>query len=125
MGIFLIVLILLFLCWPMIKRWMARFMANRAEDFIRNAAGMPPRPGSRKAMQPILPALTMAATPTREPAVPRAEGAAPGAVKTGLSYPRNMPKTWNLWKPSTTRKPKYAPTANPAELLLPPIRKAR
>ncbi len=51
MGIFLIVLILLFLCWPMIKRWMARFMANRAEDFIRNAAGMPPRPGSRKARQ--------------------------------------------------------------------------
>jgi len=35
----------------MIKRWMARFMANRAEDFIRNAAGMPPRPGSRKARQ--------------------------------------------------------------------------
>ena len=28
---------------------MRRYMANKAEDFLRSAAGMPPRPGSRKA----------------------------------------------------------------------------
>ena len=114
----------------MIKRWMARFMANRAEDFIRNAAGMPPRPGSRKARQQARHAANSSGSDnggytyegTRSSSRRRS---GPGAVKTGLSYPRNMPKTWNLWKPSTTRKPKYAPTANPAELLLPPIRKAR
>lgn len=49
MGTFLIILIIIVLCWPLIKKWAARFMANRAEDFIRNATGMPPRPGSRKA----------------------------------------------------------------------------
>lgn len=26
-----------------------RYMANKAEDFLRNATGMPPRPGSREA----------------------------------------------------------------------------
>lgn len=49
MGIFLIILILLFLLWPLITRWTQRYMARKAEDFLRNATGMPPRPGSRKA----------------------------------------------------------------------------
>lgn len=49
MGIFLITLLLIILLWPSIKRWLGRFAANKTEDFLRNAAGMPPRPGSRQA----------------------------------------------------------------------------
>ena len=49
MGIFLTIVILLFLLWPTITKWIRRYMANKAEDFLRNATGMPPRPGSRKA----------------------------------------------------------------------------
>lgn len=30
-------------------KWVGRFMANRAEDYLRKATGMPPRPGSREA----------------------------------------------------------------------------
>lgn len=47
MGTLLVVILLIVLCWPMIKRWLARFMARRAEDWLRNAAGLPPRPDSR------------------------------------------------------------------------------
>lgn len=50
-GIVLIILLILFLCWPAIARWMRGYMARRAEDLLRNATGMPPRPGSRKARQ--------------------------------------------------------------------------
>lgn len=57
MGVALIIFLIILLCWPtivkwigpIVSRWVNRFMANRAEDFIRNATGMPPRPGSRKA----------------------------------------------------------------------------
>lgn len=49
MAVFLVTIIILVLLWPNIKRWAAGFMARRAEDFIRNATGMPPRPGSRRA----------------------------------------------------------------------------
>lgn len=30
-------------------KWVGRFMARRAEDYLRKATGMPPRPGSRQA----------------------------------------------------------------------------
>lgn len=57
MGVALIIFLIILLLWPtivkwigpMVSGWVNRFMANRAEDFIRNATGMPPRPGSRKA----------------------------------------------------------------------------
>lgn len=49
MGIVLTIILILILCWPAIKRWAARFIANRTEDYFRKAAGMPPRPGSREA----------------------------------------------------------------------------
>ncbi len=48
MAIALIIFLVVFLCWPMIMRWVKAFMARRAEDFIRSATGMPPRPGSRE-----------------------------------------------------------------------------
>lgn len=49
MGIFLITLLLILLLWPSIKIWLRRFAANKTEDFLRTATGMPPRPGSRQA----------------------------------------------------------------------------
>lgn len=49
MGIFLVIIILIILCWPMISKWMQGFLARRTEDYLRKATGMPPRPGSREA----------------------------------------------------------------------------
>ena len=50
---FIIFLIILFLIWLIfgerIKRWMAGYMARRTEDYLRKAAGLPPRPGSKEA----------------------------------------------------------------------------
>lgn len=48
MGIFLIILIIVIACWPWISRWLKQFLARRAEDYLRKATGMPPRPGSRE-----------------------------------------------------------------------------
>lgn len=48
MGIFLVIVIIIVLCWPNISRWLKSLMARRAEDYIRRATGMPPRPGSRE-----------------------------------------------------------------------------
>lgn len=48
MGIFLVIVIIIALFWPAISRWLRSLMARRAEDFIRRATGMPPRPGSRE-----------------------------------------------------------------------------
>lgn len=48
MGIFLILLIIVIACWPWISRWLRQFLANRTEDYLRKATGMPPRPGSRE-----------------------------------------------------------------------------
>ena len=48
MGIFLIIVIIVVFCWPWISRWIRQYMARRAEDFLRRATGMPPRPGSRE-----------------------------------------------------------------------------
>lgn len=49
MGIALIILLIILLCWPKIMKWIGNFMAKRAEDYLRKATGMPPRPGSREA----------------------------------------------------------------------------
>lgn len=48
MGIFLIIVIIVIACWPWISRWLRSFLARRAEDYLRKATGMPPRPGSRE-----------------------------------------------------------------------------
>lgn len=47
MSIFLIIIIILIACWPWISKWLQRYMARRAEDFLRHATGMPPRSGSK------------------------------------------------------------------------------
>lgn len=49
MGIAIVIIILIILCWPMISKWMQGFLARRTEDYLRKATGMPPRPGSREA----------------------------------------------------------------------------
>ena len=43
MGIFLIILLLICLFWPVITRWLRGYMSRRAEDMIRRMAGMPSR----------------------------------------------------------------------------------
>lgn len=47
-GIAIILLIAVFfwLVWPYIARWLRKKAAQKTEDFIRRATGMPPRPGS-------------------------------------------------------------------------------
>lgn len=52
-AIFLIILLIIWLLFGVrIQAWIGRklreFAARRTEDFIRRAAGMPPRPGSRE-----------------------------------------------------------------------------
>lgn len=48
MGGFLLILILIFLLWPLIMRWMQGFMARRAEDMLRRMAGAPSRKEEQK-----------------------------------------------------------------------------
>lgn len=42
-AIFLIILLVIWLCWPAISRWLQRMMLRRTEDIIRRMTGMPPR----------------------------------------------------------------------------------
>lgn len=51
MGIFLIILILIFLFWPWIVKWFRGFMARRAEDALRRMMGMPSRKEERRRAQ--------------------------------------------------------------------------
>ena len=55
MGTFLIILILLFLIWPLVRnplsRWFQGFMSRRAEDMMRKAMGMPSRKEERRRRQ--------------------------------------------------------------------------
>lgn len=48
----IIFLVILFLIWLIfgrqIKSWFAGFMARKTEDYLRKAAGLPPRPGSKE-----------------------------------------------------------------------------
>lgn len=44
----LLILFILFLCWPMISRWLKGFMARRMEDAVRKMAGMPSRKEEEK-----------------------------------------------------------------------------
>lgn len=52
MGTFLVILIVIFALWPIILRWLRplimRYMQRKAEDYIRKAAGFPPREEQRK-----------------------------------------------------------------------------
>lgn len=52
MGIFLIILIIVLVCWPWISpyisRWIRNFMSRRAEDMMRRMMGMPSRKEERK-----------------------------------------------------------------------------
>lgn len=48
MGIFFIILIIIFLCWPWITKWLRGYMARRAEDMVRRMAGMPSRKEEQK-----------------------------------------------------------------------------
>lgn len=43
MGSALLILIIIFLLWPLIMRWIRGFMAHRAEDILRRMAGAPSR----------------------------------------------------------------------------------
>ena len=49
LGILILVVLAIWLLWPLISRWLQRKASEKTEDFLRNAMGMPPRPGSRKA----------------------------------------------------------------------------
>lgn len=49
MGIFLIILIVIFLLWPVISRWLRGFMARRMEDVARRMMGMPSRGEEQRA----------------------------------------------------------------------------
>lgn len=48
MGIFFIILIIIFICWPWITKWLRGYMARRAEDMVRRMAGMPSRKEEQK-----------------------------------------------------------------------------
>ena len=45
---FALAILLIFVFWNPIMRWLKRQAANKAEDYLRQATGMPPRPGSRR-----------------------------------------------------------------------------
>lgn len=53
MGLFLIILVVICLCWPwisrLLSRWFSGFMARRAEDMMRRMMGMPSRKEERRA----------------------------------------------------------------------------
>ena len=45
-AILLLIVTVIWLFWPVVSRWLRRKAAEKTEDYIRNAMGMPPRPGS-------------------------------------------------------------------------------
>lgn len=47
--IFLIILLIIFICWPWISKWFSKFMARRAENLIRRMMGMPTRKEEERA----------------------------------------------------------------------------
>lgn len=49
LGILLLIVLFFSLCWPRISRWLKRKAMERADDYLRNAMGMPPRekPGKK------------------------------------------------------------------------------
>lgn len=53
MGLFLIILLVVFIFWPWISRWVGRwfrsYMTRRAEDMVRRAMGMPSRKEEERA----------------------------------------------------------------------------
>lgn len=55
-AVTLVIIIALFLLWPRIIRWLRpviqRWMMRRVENYVRKAAGMPPRQEARKKRSP-------------------------------------------------------------------------
>lgn len=47
-AILTLIVLAIWVLWPYIGRWLRRKSSEKAEDFLRDAMGMPPRPGSRK-----------------------------------------------------------------------------
>ena len=47
-AILILVVAAIWLLWPMVSRWLKQKASEKTEDFLRDAMGMPPRPGSRK-----------------------------------------------------------------------------
>lgn len=43
LGIFLLVIIVIVLLWPVISRWLQRKAMEKMEDYMRDSMGMPPR----------------------------------------------------------------------------------
>ena len=48
-AILFLIVLAIWIFGPMVSRWLRRKANEKTEDFLRNAMGMPPRPGSRKA----------------------------------------------------------------------------
>ena len=48
MATFLIILLVLWLLWPYIMKWIQRLMARRAEDILRRMTGQPTRREERR-----------------------------------------------------------------------------
>lgn len=52
MQVFLIILLVVFIIWPLVRepvsRWFSTFMARRAEDMMRRMMGMPTRKEERR-----------------------------------------------------------------------------
>lgn len=47
-GILILVVLFFWLCWPAISRWLKRKAMEKAENYMRQAMGMPPREKSRR-----------------------------------------------------------------------------
>lgn len=43
LGILILIVVFIWLIWPMISRWLKRKAMERAEDYMRAQMGMPPR----------------------------------------------------------------------------------
>jgi len=48
LAIFLLIIIITFIFWPWISKWLKVFMAHRAEDMVRRMTGMPSRKEEEK-----------------------------------------------------------------------------
>ena len=48
LGILILIVLFLWLVWPVISRWLKRKAMERTEDYIRASMGMPPRDRSKR-----------------------------------------------------------------------------
>ena len=49
LGILILIVVFFWLIWPMISRWLKRKAMERAEDYMRQSMGMPPRDKKKRA----------------------------------------------------------------------------